>query len=856
MAIKFKEIETILKNPSQYYAHKKEAEGDKKVLETLEEHTQLCQQYFERIYENKCIDEVMERFVKKYLGECSREAEELVKEMCCNVVTFHDMGKHNPNFQRDILGRKEVERNRIYSLAGSGHSALSAALYMNYYYKRLRELGGEEGMILCTIMVCNAYAIARHHSYLIAAEQFLNSFLDGKNYKILEILKQESGNLGAEEFVLNEVIISKLLNLISKMNQNHTKEQRIWLYFYEKLTYSMLVASDYYATSEFMSGVKIENMGELDNISDFFSIHQNTKVNKGIRRYEKSTYPMGEEELQQEREINILRNEIFLEAERQLLKEKEKNIFYLEAPTGSGKSNISMNLSFQLAMQDKKLKKIYYIYPFNTLIEQNQETLREVFEGAPDIMQKIAVVNSVTPIKCVREEREKAEREEKETYYEKALLNRQFLNYPVVLTTHVSLFDTIFGESKESAFGFHQLAGSIVVLDEIQSYRNSIWGEIIEFLTELAEFMHMKIIIMSATLPNLEMLKEKSRCTAYLIPNRAKYFCHTCFQQRVQINGELLGKKISIDALYEHVKCNCGKGKKILVEFITKAHAEEFYNKLKQDREIKETVLCMSGDDSVLERKRVIQQVKEKGKPVILTATQVVEAGIDIDMDIGYKNIAKMDSEEQFLGRINRSYTAGRKGIVYFFEMDSPQKIYRGDIRSEWELLVKQPDIWKLLEEKDFKTYYDMVLQIWKKNNAHIVNQKFFTEEVGKLNFPKVKEHMELIEEQRWNMSVYLGRQIVDEKGDIIDGNKLWKEYKELLQDMQMNYAEKKVKLSKLMARMNYFIYQIKQNSQIIYNEQIGELFYIEDGENYFENGRLNRKRIEGQLGEVYVEFI
>jgi len=47
------------------------------------------------------------------------------------------------------------------------------------------------------------------------------------------------------------------------------------------------------------------------------------------------------------------------------------------------------------------------------------------------------------------------------------------------------------------------------VLDEIQSYKNSIWGEIIMFLTELAEFMHMKIIIMSATLPNLEGLKEK-----------------------------------------------------------------------------------------------------------------------------------------------------------------------------------------------------------------------------------------------------------------------------------------------------------------------------------------------------------
>lgn len=855
MKIKFVEINRILKHPSLYCAHEKDMAGGEKCLETLEEHTMLCQQYFTCIYEKKCIGESISRFLQNYMGEFSKKAKELAEEMWCNVVTFHDIGKHNPNFQRDVLGRKEVERNRVYNPVGSGHSALSAVMYMDYYYKRWKDIGGEEKKWLCILMMCNSYVISRHHGNFISFVEFIKSLLEGRNKGIIKILQQESGNICAETFELSEVMVRKMLKLADEMKQIQTKKQEIWLYFYEKLTYSMLVAADYYATSQFMSGVRVKEIGEMDKILEISQIHQSTKVNRDIRKYEVDVYPMDSQKLKEETRINILRNEIFLDAERQLLKEKEKNIFYLEAPTGSGKSNISMNLSFQLAMQDKKLKKIYYIYPFNTLVEQNQEILQEVFKGYPDIMKEIAVVNSITPIKCVVEGRTEDEKKGKDTYYQKALLNRQFLNYPIILTTHVSMFDTIFGDSKESAFGFHQLAGSILVLDEIQSYKNSIWGEIIMFLTELAEFMHMKIIIMSATLPNLEGLKEKSEQTCYLIKNRKKYFCHPCFQKRVKIEKELLEKEMTMDVLYYHVKDNCGKGKKILIEFITKAHAEEFFDRLKSDNEIEENVLCMSGDDSVLERKRIIQEVKKEGNPVILVATQVIEAGVDIDMDIGYKNIAKMDSEEQFLGRINRSYKPGRSGSVYFFELDSPKKIYKNDTRSEWEFLVTQPKIWRMLEEKDFETYYGLILGVWRKNNGNVVDKTFFAEEVGELNFPKIKEHMQLIEEQKWNMSVYLGRKILNENGDVLDGNLLWEKYKELLSNMEMSYAEKKIKLSEIMAKMNCFIYQIKQNAEITYNDQIGELFYIEDGEKYFENGRLNQKMIQGQLGD-YVDFI
>lgn len=104
--------------------------------------------------------------------------------------------------------------------------------------------------------------------------------------------------------------------------------------------------------------------------------------------------------------------------------------------------------------------------------------MQNVFESNPEILSDIAVVNSITPIKCVQKSRQISGEEEENGYYEQALLNRQFLNYPMILTTHVSLFDTLFGDTKESAFAFYQLPGSIIVLDEIQSYKNSLWGRL------------------------------------------------------------------------------------------------------------------------------------------------------------------------------------------------------------------------------------------------------------------------------------------------------------------------------------------------------------------------------------------
>ena len=98
-------------------------------------------------------------------------------------------------------------------------------------------------------------------------------------------------------------------------------------------------------------------------------------------------------------------------------------------------------------------------------------------------MDQVAVINSIHPINRDKNEIEHLkDQEDEDKFYQKILLDRQFLNYPFILTTHVNLFDIMFGCSKESAISFYQLSNSVIVLDEIQSYKNDIWTEIMYFL--------------------------------------------------------------------------------------------------------------------------------------------------------------------------------------------------------------------------------------------------------------------------------------------------------------------------------------------------------------------------------------
>lgn len=852
-------INSLIEHPERYDAHTQKDTGGRIVRrETLLEHTQRTVRCFEQIWEEKRVTDMVNRFRMQMYQAMSEQAVHFWDEMITGIPVFHDLGKINPDFQRRAMQNARIREGSVLCCIGGKHSLLSAVLYLDFFLEMLKhtELSRAEKKILRRYILYHAYIIERHHSDLNDFEKFVRSLEEEAGKDLIEMCKSKACTAWKHEFLLDK---QKVRGLLSEFRRREevSEEDGAGLYIYIKLMYSLLAASDYYATSEFVSGTKICRFGNMDEIRKWIHTYEQTERMLQIRSYQKTKYPKTAPELWTGSDINQLRTEMLCDAERVLKQNTKESLFYLEAPTGSGKSNTALNLSFQLLQTDTRLKKIYYIYPFNTLVEQNLKNMEDIFGGYPNIRSQIAVVNSLTPIKMTKMEKRRQEEQEDTSGYQEALLDRQFLNYPMILSTHVSLFDTMFSDTRESVFGFHQLMNSVIVLDEIQSYKNTIWGEIICFLKKFSALLNIKILIMSATLPDLDLLSEHAAKAVSLIQNKEKYYLNPLFKNRVRLSYELLDTGCGEEELLEHIKDRVSEGKRILVEFIKKNTAAKFYRRVMEDGRFACNAEYMSGDDSLMERSRILERIREEKGAFLLIATQVIEAGVDIDMDIGYKNISKLDSEEQFLGRINRSGL--RNGTVYFFKLDDARKIYGEDVRLQKDFTVEHKGMRELLENKDFYGYYRQILQVIKKNYNDRTGAEglkdFFCAKTGKLYWHAVKERMRLIEEDRWSMSVYLARVLTTTQGKTIDGSVLWEQYKTLLQDFQMDYAEKCVKLSEVTSKMNGFIYQIRKNYDLIYNDRIGEIFYIECGDKYFDNGKLNRQKLQGEVGE-FVDFI
>lgn len=847
--IKLININEIINSNYKIYAHTNNGEN-----EYLLGHIELCLKYFLSIIGKKNINEIFEKIESIICENMSLEQTSLFREMLINTIVLHDIGKANALYQKNKLDNDlNIKVND--RIKYTDHSLLSAIIYIDEYYNKIADCDGIVKSKLFKVMILNAYAISRHHGDLKSINEFMNKFdkyndSDNNGYRLIYEYQTLYSKTLSKELAIKCDDIDEIFYYIDDFKNNMNKDFDICCYIYERLVLSLLYTSDYYATSEFMSGFEIKDIGIINEINEFYDVYKETEIYKSIRQYEQNKYKKNEDLINVDN-INILRNELFLDAEESLLSNIDKDIFYLEAPTGSGKSNVAFNLSFKLIEKDSSKNKIFYVYPFNNLVEQNLKSLEKIFGSNKDVFSKIAVINSIKPVK-MDEEILKDEENISLEYYKKALLNKQFLNYPVILTTHVTLFNYLFGVDKENIFPVFQLANSIIILDEIQSYKNKIWGEIITFLNSYSSILNIKIIIMSATLPDLNLLSLVDCNTVKLIEDREKYFRHPKFKNRVNVNYELLEYNDVEPDLYNHIKNKSLEKKKILVEFISKDSAYKFYEKLMNDIEILSQKELMTGDDNIAERERILKKVSEDehDKGVILVATQVVEAGIDLDMDYGYKDISLFDSEEQFLGRINRS--CKNNGEAFFFDLIKTSNIYKGDIRTNEDLTLKDIHIREMLRDKNTYEYYKTVmdrlkLQTNKFNKDNI--KKFFNEEVKNLDFINIEERMKLICDDNNKITLYLST-ILETESEILDGSAIWNKYKELLEDMKMDYSEKRVKLSQIKSKINYFTYEIKWKLDFTYNDRIGDIYYIEDGDKYFENGKLDRDKFKKGIGD------
>lgn len=775
--------------------------------ETLIEHSNLTYDYLLKIIKSKNLTTVIEELLRTI----DIDNFELLKEMFVNAIYLHDIGKTNPNFQAKKMKNDHFE-DFFDSTQSSNHSYFSSEIYINHYLRKIESLSNRATREkLKFVLYAFSYHQAKHHGRLSVFKEYKNDEINPQNYW---------------------------------QHLNKFKIPEFEFFILNKLLFSLMISSDYYATTEYMTKIKINDFGVLENSQKEQTIAKLDKFIFGLNSHDG---------------INKLRNQIFKEAEKNLLENRDKNIFYLEAPTGSGKTISSINLAFKLLGLDKNLNKLFYIFPFNTLVEQTKEVFDSIFA---DSLQN-EVINSITPI-TIKEK----DQENEETKYEKSYINRLFFHSPAILTTHVAFFNMLFGTSKEDCFPLWQLANSVVILDEIQSYNNHLWWYMVEFFDKYAKILNIKIIIMSATLPKIDyFLKENSSFVSLIDDKEIDYFFkNPLFKSRVKPNFSLLDlSDMSLEKLADILK-DKPKEKKILFEFIKKQSAREFYELIKDEFE---NVYELSGDDNKAYRQYVINKSKEEN--LIIVATQVIEAGIDIDMDIGFKDISTLDSEEQFMGRVNRSCL--KDGVVYFFDFDDATKIYRGDHRLGFDL--KNKKYRDILQNKEFDLYYQEVLENIKKQgdrfeNGLLTNYDNFLSLVKELDYQGVAKTMRLISSQNFTLyfpflidieefknvkefkdKEFLQNFLIDGR---LDGQKVWNAFLDL--NLIDKYAKKEYYRSKINSLMQFFtfsIYKHYKEDRPHIGEEIHGYYFVDNLEFITHEGKFDRKKFNESRDSIFL---
>ncbi|WP_331274714.1 CRISPR-associated helicase Cas3' [Clostridium botulinum] len=737
------------------------------------------------------------------------------------MLYYHDIGKIGLGFQQNQMDNKLDEKDIDYTY----HSELSALLFIDMYcgaikqtvFSDNRKQNNQTKTLIKDILLRLSFLIKCHHTGLYNFEKIgyiedLKILQDkiNNNPKIIKYYDKDSIDIDFSGF-----------------GSYQYSENNLIQYMFYKFVYSILVACDSFATHHFMNNNEVElSLFNEKSIKKSNQQYQSTDIYKNILKYKKDNKYFDSTN------INKTRCYIFLETENNIKNNLDKNIYFLEACTGSGKTNISQNLALQLLMNDSSLNKIIYTFPFNTLIEQTKSVLCNNFSEAN---VDIVFINSIEEIKSNNEE------------YDKDLLKYQFLQYPITLTSHVNLFNILFGYGRRSNLAFSQICNSVIILDEIQSYNHLLWNKIIEIFNILSEFFNVKFVIMSATLPTLDLFLEEYQrgSVCKLINDTKRYYDNPIFKKRVSIDFSMLqNETISIDyvedKIDEIIKDNT-KGNRILVEFITVKSANEMYDRIKNKYGNDFFIFELTNQDNQVYRQYVIDTLNQKdlggnfkNKNIIVISTQVIEAGVDIDMEVGLKDISLLESEEQFLGRINRNGKG--KGYAYFFNMDKTKNTYRCDFRVSYDL--KNEDIQQYLISKDFTQYYLKCINHLKDESQKQGKNNFneFNNSLINIQFKSICENMKLIENK--SVKLYLIYSYKTKEGEIINSSDILEKYRDLRSIT--SYAERMIKESQLKKDMNLFTYNFNiYNDKYpqIYSEIINNnLYVIENGYEYMED--------------------
>ena len=339
-----------------------------------------------------------------------------------------------------------------------------------------------------------------------------------------------------------------------------------------------------------------------------------------------------------------------------------QGIFRLTVPTGGGKTRSAMAFALRHGMKHH-LHRIIVAVPFTTITQQTARVYRDIFEGGQQGGER-SILEHYSAALEVHDDDGFAPRDVWQR------LAAENWDAPIVVTTTVQLFESLFSNRRGKTRKLHNLAGSVIILDEVQALPAGLLAPILDALRQLTEEYRVSVVLSTATQPTFELIREFQKIQSLEI--NTEHERHFSMLKRVDYEWRT-GERNQWTDVAEWMR----QEHSALAIVNTKRHAMELLDILgDQDTLHLSTLLCGVHRNEVLAEVR--QRLMNK-RPCKLVSTQVVEAGVDLDFPTVFRAEAPLDAIIQAAGRCNREGHREKGKVVVFRPPDdaSPTGIYR-----------------------------------------------------------------------------------------------------------------------------------------------------------------------------------
>lgn len=533
---------------------------------------------------------------------------------------LHDLGKYGDDFQLRLKGEK------------SGIDHWSAGAHLALFEYRVPAV---------------ALAIQGHHIGLQSGSK--------ENLKNMRL--RSDGRGYPEKFYLSETCLDVLkdrlqkdgLVLPSPSNAQIEPPTSAAAMLDTRMLFSALVDADFLDTEAYLRG------------PNFRPKPPSLQAGKALARLEGYL-----EKLQKDRhipqKIRELRKQLSEFAAQAAT--KPNNLYTLTAPTGLGKTLAMLRFALVRAQKDPRIRRIVVVLPYLSILDQTAKIYRELFAdlGPNYILEDHSLAHH--PL------REDLTDEQDSAELERRLLSENW-EAPVILTTHVKFLESLHSNRPSLCRKLHNLAGSVILFDEVQNLPARLVVPTLKTLSRLASPKYGAVIVFAtATQPAFDALDERvgkgepqGWKPVEVVPEPSELFRQT---QRVAVEWRL-EEPMSWDDLLPLLEAQ----PQVLVVVNLKRHAHTLFHRAKE-KGLEglchlSTSLCPAHRAKILEE---IQMRLKEGMACRLIATQVVETGVELDFPIGYRALGPLEAIAQTAGRVNRHGLRKEGRLVVFLPED------------------------------------------------------------------------------------------------------------------------------------------------------------------------------------------